>query len=353
MIRVTLLTVTLVLAVFFVVPAWSQGDSEGEGDTGTGTPVTPTVTDAAEPKTPPWFVKGRVQMDFSAGQHEDSTFFLKRGRIGVGYKLEHAKAWMQVHAAPSGVAFYDGYVQLIEPWSGEKMASVKVGQQDLPFGHDNPTGPYRYMIDRAPVTNYAFPGTRDLGMFGHAEWSLARLDVGIVNGQGPALLYGNADPTTFKNFLWRVGAEVDWMFTGVSGYHGNAKYPDPADPTADFTGDRNRLGLDFGVRANIIPNVGRSIVIFELIQGTNVDTRFRGGYFQAAQELMYGFTVALRYSIFDPDSSMDDDGTSQLDAAVIYSLNDHTQFRFQVILPSEQGADVENDSILAEVMLSF
>lgn len=354
------------LAVLAVLVAGAAQAGEGEGtdeEPASGGPedATPAATPTPAPtdeglvalrtESGELRVSGYLQSRFVKADGDASTFLIKRGRIKTTFTTPHTQMMVQVDATPGGIRFFDGHVGFTEPFSGQRIATLNVGVADVPFGYENPSStPSMVFMERSQIVRTTLPGKKDLGAFLYVRWLALRVSAAVVNGQFVDPAYGNNDPTTPKNVMARAGVDLGWMRAGISGYVGEALFPDPAGtPDVTVRGDRNRYGADFGVTADLIPRIGSSTLMLELIQSRDLETDTRGGYVALLQELISGFTLGLRYSILDPDTAADNDGKTALDAALVYQLNKHFKVSAQGTLNYEDGPDVNNDEITVQI----
>jgi hypothetical protein len=222
--------------------------------------------------------------------------------------------------------------------------------QRIPFGFEVQEKDYvRLFLERANVVRAFFPGEFDLGVRVQGGWRWLRWQAAAMNGN-PAgdKQFALVDPTASKDFLGRVGADVQprrrvRLYAGVSGLWGTgfSRGTSPtkatlvwrdanADGLVDITEivgvtgqaatpsrtfSRYALGGDLHVVVDL-PRVGPLTLYGELMWGSNLDRalyvadpitnggdlRELGWYLAVTQQLTKWCAIGVRYDRYDPDA---------------------------------------------------
>jgi phosphate-selective porin len=67
----------------------------------------------------------------------------------------------------------------------------------------------------------------------------------------------------------------------------------------------------------------------------------------------YGLQPVVKYEYFDPDTDVDDNGSSIVTAGVNYFFNDWTRLQLNYLYKAEEGTEIANDEILMQLQVKF
>jgi hypothetical protein len=161
---------------------------------------------------------------------ETNRFYVRRGRLKVTYAGTNMEYMLQIDAVGSGpgpratgVTLKDAEATFVDTWTPLGLR-LTMGQFKWPFGYEvlQSSGD-REMPEPSRVTGALFPGERDRGVRLVGRYDVARVQLALVNGTGTQdAIYGGTDSTPMKDVVGRIGADLDFLAFGVSGYYGRA-----------------------------------------------------------------------------------------------------------------------------------
>lgn len=138
------------------------------------------------------------------GKGTDNRFMVRRGRVKFAYNNEFSQAVLQIDITEKGLGIKDAYVSVTEPWL--KTVSLTGGVFDRPFGYEiSYSSSVRETPERSRIYQTLFPGERDLGgklslqAPKNSSWNLLKLEVGLLNGNGP-----NVETDAYKDISGRL-----------------------------------------------------------------------------------------------------------------------------------------------------
>jgi hypothetical protein len=310
-------------------------------------------------------------------------FLVRRGRLKAIYGGQNAEYLLQIDATGDGVTLKDAEATFIDTWTPLNVR-ITVGQFKVPFGYELlQSSADREMPERSAITRAYFDGERDRGLRLTARYEFLRLAVAIINGNGVkdtsvykgTALYGTQDPNQFKDIAGRLGVDFGDVVGGISGYFGRgpmatnvaagATSSDPPTITYDYM-RRTRLGADLQTYLDV-PGLGGLALKGELIWGSEAaidnwagapsdaskNVRKLGWIVTAVQNVGNSFGVALRLDQIDPNTAKDQDKVTTLGGGVMFypSINLKASLVYQH--PMEEGAKVDDDSLVAQLQARF
>ncbi len=297
------------------------------------------------------------QLNASGAPLNETEFVLRRARVRFVRAWDFASGDLELDAntvrgvnvgirrAEASLFYRGGNAQNRPPLLG-----LTVGIIDLPFGFELPESSHdRIFMERTLGSTALFPSEVDAGARVYGSYSALRYVVAITNGEPVDRNGLPHDPNSAKDITGRFGAEGEvargftlgggTSFVGGTGFHrgqpgrksvirwrddneDNVLQPTEiiatpgtaATPSKNF--DRWVLGLD--LEASLTTSLGRSIAYGEAFVASNhdrayapadpavsnIDVREAGGYVALAQELTKYGLVAVRASIYDPNSDV-------------------------------------------------
>jgi len=215
-----------------------------------------------------------------------------------------------------------------------------------------------------PLTTQGFAVWRQVGIQTTTKTEYVDFNLGIFNGADQP--NNTSDNNDAKDFLLR--ANIKPPIEQAKVLFGGYAWIGSADPgsglTEEGTVKRNRFG-------------GFAKVDYKATE--DVTVKFRGEFLMASTEhLTFAdmdsvacidaqaffahvgiqptpkVEVLFRYDFHDPDTDTDDDGESWITAGVNYYLESiNSMFYLNYISKIEQGTDVDNDLIVAQVQIAF
>lgn len=215
-----------------------------------------------------------------------------------------------------------------------------------------------------PLTTQRFAVWRQVGIQTTTKTEYVDFNLGIFNGADQP--NNTSDNNDAKDFLLR--ANIKPPIEQAKVLFGGYAWIGSADPgfglTEEGTVKRNRFG-------------GFAKVDYKATE--DVTVKFRGEFLMASTEhLTFAdmdsvacidaqaffahvgiqptpkVEVLFRYDFHDPDTDTDDDGESWITAGVNYYLESiNSMFYLNYISKIEQGTDVDNDLIVAQVQIAF
>lgn len=215
-----------------------------------------------------------------------------------------------------------------------------------------------------PLTTQRFAVWRQVGIQTTTKTEYVDFNLGILNGADQPNNF--SDNNDAKDFLLR--ADIKPPIEEAKVLFGGYAWIGSADPgwglTEEGTVKRNRFG-------------GFAKVDYKATE--DVTVRFRGEFLMASTEYLTfpdmdsvacfdakaffahvgvqpipKVEVLFRYDFHDPDTDTDDDAESWVTAGVNYYLEGiNSMFYLNYISRIEQGTDVDNDLIMAQVQITF
>jgi hypothetical protein len=219
------------------------------------------------------------------GVYGTNRFLVRRARLKALYDGTNAEYMLQIDATGDGVALRDAEATFVDTWTPFGIR-LTVGQFKWPFGYEVlQSSSDREMPERSSVIRALFPGERDRGLRLQARYEWLRFAAALVNGNGTQenplyvtrATYGTRDPNTWKDIVWRIGGDFEWLVAGFSGYWGRTLKTtfDTGMPPAYQRLWLLRLGLDAQFYVEI-PSVGGLAVKGELVYAKDSDAGYGG-----------------------------------------------------------------------------
>ena len=297
------------------------------------------------------------QVNASGAPLNETEFVLRRARVRFLRVWDFASGNLELDAnTVRGVTvgirraeasvFYRGG----NPQNRPPLLGLAVGIVDLPFGFElGESARDRIFMERTLASTALFPSEADAGARVYGAYSALRYAVAVSNGEPVDRNGLPHDPNAAKDITGRLGAEGEVVrgftlsggtsFVAGTGFHrgqpgrksvirwrddneDNVLQPTEiiatpgtaATPSKNF--DRWVLGLD--LEASLTTPLGRTIAYGEAFVASNYDrayvpadpavsninVREAGGYVALAQELTKYGLVAVRASIYDPNSDV-------------------------------------------------
>lgn len=297
------------------------------------------------------------QLDASGQPLNESEFVLRRARLRFDRVWDYAAATLELDAntvrgvtvgirrAEASIFYRGGNRSALPPLLG-----LAVGITDLPFGFElGESARERIFMERSLGSAALFPTEADVGAKLFGAYSVLRYAVAASNGEPVDRNGLPHDPNAAKDITGRFGAEGEvargftlaggTSFVAGTGFHRgqparksiirwrddnedgvlqpNEVIATPgtaATPSKNF--DRWVLGLD--LETSLSTPIGRTLLFGEAFvasnydrgyapadpAGSDVQVREAGGYVALAQEVAEYGLVALRASIYDPNSDL-------------------------------------------------
>lgn len=297
------------------------------------------------------------QVNASGAPLNETEFVLRRARVRFLRVWDFASGNLELDAntvrgvtvgirrAEASVFYRGGNAQNRPP-----LVGLAVGIVDLPFGFELvESARDRIFMERTLASTALFPTEADAGARLYGAYSALRYAVAVTNGEPVDRNGLPHDPNAAKDISGRFGAEGELArgftlgggtsFVTGTGFHrgqpgrksvirwrddneDNVLQPteiiatpgSAATPSKNF--DRWVLGLD--LEASLTTSLGRTIAYGEAFVASNydrgyvpadpaassIDVREAGGYVALAQELTKHGLVAVRASIYDPNSDI-------------------------------------------------
>jgi hypothetical protein len=320
-----------------------EGKLEGMEESSAATNAT---VDALKKIKVSGYIQGRyewkddVAPGFDATAARSSRFLVRRARLKTTYAGTMSEYMLQIDAVPEGVTVKDAEASLVLdetviPSSSPWELRFTVGQFKAPFGYEvvQSSGD-REMPERSLMVRTFFPGERDRGVRLGFKYGMLRFAAALINGNVfPALsplnanpINGPIDPSSYKDFLGRVGADLGFLVVGASGYFGHtiaSKAAAGMTPASYARFSRVRLGGDAQAYIDI-PSVGGMVLRGEVIYGKEKnlayagaaadsckDVKSLGWYATLVQNVGDYVGVVFRVDQFDKNSGVADSCMSQ------------------------------------------
>jgi hypothetical protein len=297
------------------------------------------------------------QVNASGAPLNETEFVLRRARVRFLRMWDFASGNLELDAntvrgvtvgirRAEAAVFYRGN----NPRNRPPLVGLGVGIVDLPFGFElAESARDRIFMERTLGSTALFPSEADAGARVYGGYSALRYAVAVTNGEPVDRNGLPHDPNAAKDISGRFGAEGEiargftlgggTSFVAGTGFHrgqparksvirwrddneDSVLQPNEiiATPgtaaTASKNFDRWVLGLD--LEASLATSLGRTILYGEAFvasnydrayapadpTASNIDVREAGGYVALAQELTRYGLVAVRASLYDPNSDV-------------------------------------------------
>lgn len=301
--------------------------------------------------------RSRNELTGSGGTRNLDQFSVRRGRIKFVYQATPTSRFVvQPDISSSGVALKEGYVELIEPWTGRKNA-LTVGQFTWPFGYEvSYSSSALELPERPRVIRTLFPNEYDRGamLSGRALGTRFRYQAAIVNGTGTS---SSNDLNQEKDFVGRVGWSFGAVDLGASIYSGTDLVATSTTP-AGVEFDKERQGIDFVWRTPLQGLRLRGEYITGRQAPSSGTTRTEshdidGWYLYAIQDVGKRHQFALRADEYDGDTDADDNAVRTLGGAYSFKWDDHSRIMLAYEHPENEAADVDDDVLTVRYQFSF
>lgn len=341
-----------------------EGKLEGMEESSAATNAT---VDALKKIKVSGYVQGQYEWHDDAGAGLDASnaatrgtnrFRVRRGRLKTLYQGTLSEFMLQIDATPDGVSLKDAEASLVIddtvfPSPVPYEVKLTMGQLKAPFGYElvQSSGD-REMPERSRMLSVLFPGERDRGLRLTAKYGVFRLASAVINGNVfPAVstyqdirtsvrdpIAGSTDQSSAKDFVGRLGADLEFVVFGASFHYGSTIASSPSRPAMGMTAAtpasylrfrRLRVGGDAQAYVDV-PMVGGLVLRGEVIYAMDTnrdyagvtkdscrDVKSLGWYATLVQNVGNHFGVVFRIDQFDKnkvsDSCMADPKFASLD----------------------------------------
>lgn len=213
----------------------------------------------------------------------DNLFRLRRTRLRTIYETDVLRVLLEADLLPSGgpaatqsTIARNAEVTGIAHWTKDVETRFTGGLFRVPFRSELlEDSMYRPFIERTWASQNLFPTERDLGL--HATTSVMKdrfvFDVGVLNGQrlGEKSFVLQPDLNGSKDFFAAAQTTIGFLTPAIHGYAGRGQV---VDSTLLRVKNFKRLGANLAVTAAhpIVPCLGETRLVAELMFGTNMDT---------------------------------------------------------------------------------
>lgn len=296
------------------------------------------------------------QFDYTLSDPQTSTFKFKRARIGIRGDIPYDFSYYAVLENSSFVS-RTGNPYLLDAFISYKRfkwANISVGSFKQPFGLEVNTACHSlHTIERSLASDQLVVPQRDMGimLLGGTKETFVKYSVAILNGNGLSVKDNNLK----KDFVGRVTIHpLDFLRIG-----GNFRY---GFPNNDST---NRLS--YGAEIEI--STGNILVQAEYIYDEGDYNRAAGGgcgseplvlgdsrdgyYVQALYMTPWMVQPVLKFESFDTDKELNDNSIYWITTGINYWFNDWTRLQVNYSYRAENGAEVKNDVISAQLQVKF
>ncbi len=245
-----------------------------------------------------------------------------------------------------------------------------------PFTLYMPSATHKLEMINYPLTTKKFAMWRQVGLQTNTITEFVDFGVGIYNGADQK--NNTADNNDAKDFLFRavLKPKMEKVDIRVGGYAWlGFALPEPfevVDNTVtpavtttytfpEKTASKNRFGGWVKVDHKTLPLKIRGEFLMASdeypadVTMSTTNTIDAMAYFaQGSYELRSDIEALVRYDFYDPNTDLEDDGETWLTIGVNYYLDGlNSMFYLNYIAKMEQGTDVDNDLLQAQVQIAF
>lgn len=285
-------------------------------------------------------IGGILQAAFQEDQNENvpRAFMLRRARLLFwgGIVPDKVKWFMQTEGVGQPYVV-DVKLQLFYIPNTE----IAVGRFLPNFTIYMPSSTAKLDLINYPLVTLRNAMWRQCGIQSTTKTEHVNFNIGIFNGY-PANNWNDGDDS--KDILLRADVKATKDIT-VGGYHWQGTM---CDKNQDKDVDRVRTGVLVKAKVEELTAAG------EYIMGKNDETDSAGYYAQAGYKVKPEVQLLARYDAFDPNTDADDDGTTWITVGGNYFIDGYNAMvSVNYILKSEEGADVDNNLLMAQLQVLF
>jgi len=189
-----------------------------------------------------------------------------------------------------------------------------------------------------PLVTARYAMWRQCGIQSTTKTEYVNFNIGVFNG--PKNNWN--DDNDAKDILVRADIKATKDVT-VGGYHWQGKAVDGDDDV-----DKIRTGGLLKAK-----HEGLSVAA-EYIMGKDHETDSAGFYAQAGYKVTPEVQLLARYDAFDPNTDADDDGVTWITGGLNYFIDGYNAMvGVNYIMKSEEGDDVDNNLLIAQLQVLF
>jgi hypothetical protein len=269
-----------------------------------------------------------------------NMFRLRRTRLRTIYETDVVRVFLQADLLPTGgPVSTEGTIARnaeatgIAHWTKDVKTEFTGGLFQIPFRDElTESSMYRPFIERTWAAQNLFPTERDLGL--HAKTFVSdrfTFDFGVLNGQrlGERTFVLQPDLNSAKDFFANAAVKLGPVDLSLAGYLGRGQVVDRQLLRVKNFG---RLGMNVGVGVahKLVPKLGETKLMAELLFGSNMDTGVnypfalpaipaqfgdsvkdldqRAFYVRVEQDLTKWGMTGFRYDTYTTDASISNNG---------------------------------------------
>ncbi|MBU4304463.1 MAG: OprO/OprP family phosphate-selective porin [Candidatus Omnitrophica bacterium] len=304
----------------------------------------------------PMKISGFTNIRYRSAENIRDSFDVRRARVKFTGDISKEIGYLtQVEFGGTAVTLLDGAFS----YKVNDAINLKAGQFSIPFSLESLTSaPKLATINRSQIVEAMAARSKDvignqcgrdvglmlngsaLSVFEEEDDYLLDYAIGVFNGVG----INASDDNDQKDIALRIVAHpIEGLNAGGSYYNGTGNYGTPAK---NYT--RDRFGFELAYTYDVFSVTG------EYLKGKDGTTKKDGWYLQAGYFILPKEVQAvIKYDTYDPNTSVSQNAVDIITVGLNWYFHKLAFIQVNYEDKNEEGTEIKDDTITAQLTISF